>query len=412
MKKVDILVLGAGIVGTSVAHALQKKGRHVTVLDKGAIGYGCSYGNAGWVTPCFAMPLPQPGMFWKSLGWLLDPESPLYIKPEFSTQLAKWLMYFTKSMTHKKMNQSIEVLAEISKESLKIYQELSQKHDFSFQQKGLLMVTQTNEGYKAAVEELELMALRGITGKKLTPDEIYKMEPSIKKNLLGGVYFPNEAHVEPLAAVEKMSQEVQNLGGTFLPFTEVFQLEAHKGDIKKIHTTRGVFEANLVVIAMGTWSQLLARQLNLSIPVMGGKGYSLIVKNFKNIPLHPMMLIEKKIAITPRKDSVRVAGTLELVRNDESISPRRVQAIIKGTQQFFDLPLDLDIQETWRGLRPCTPDGVPMIGFSNRYKNLFYCTGHQMLGLQSAPGSARLAEELISGTTPYVNPSPFNPNRF
>lgn len=412
MKKVDVLVLGAGIVGTSVAHALQKEGRHVTVLDKGAIGYGCSYGNAGWVTPCFAMPLPQPGMFWKSLGWLLDPESPLYIKPDLNLQLAQWLLYFTKSMTHKKMNQSIEVLAGISKESLKIYKELSQKYDFSFEQKGLLMVSQTKDGYKAAVEELELMALRGIAGKQLSPDEIYNLEPSLKKNLLGGVYFPNEAHVEPLSTVEKMAQEVQNLGGTFLPFTEVFQLESSRGEIKKVHTTRGVFEANLVVIAMGTWSQILAHQLNLSIPVMGGKGYSLIVKNFKTKPQYPMMLIEKKIAITPRADSVRVAGTLELVRNDESISPRRVQAIIKGAQQFFELPPELDIQETWRGLRPCTPDGVPMIGFSNRYKNLFYCTGHQMLGLQSAPGSARLAMELITGKSPYVNSKPFDPNRF
>lgn len=411
-QKCDILILGAGIVGTSLAYTLQKQGRSVVVIDKGQVGYGCSYGNAGWVTPCFAMPLPQPGMFWKSIGWLLDPESPLYIKPEPSITLMKWLMHFSMSMTHSKMNQSIEVLSEISKESLKIYKELSQSYSFDFQQKGLLMVSQTQDGLRSGVEELELMAKRGIQGKQLSAEEVYQIEPSLKKNLLGGVYFPNEAHVEPLLAVEKMAQETQKLGGQFLPFTEVYDFETSGGQIQKVKTTRGVFEASLVIVAMGTWSQLLAKKISLNVPVLGGKGYSLISNAFVPKPAHPIMLIEKKIAITPRQNSVRIAGTLELVKNDDSLSSRRIEAILKGTRQFFDLPQELQISEVWRGLRPCTPDGVPMIGFSKKIQNLFFCTGHQMLGLQSAPGSARLAAELILKQSPYVNPAPFDPNRF
>jgi D-amino-acid dehydrogenase len=107
-----------------------------------------------------------------------------------------------------------------------------------------------------------------------------------------------------------------------------------------------------------------------------------------------------------------VAGTLELVDSDESITKRRVNAILKGAHDYLYVPKEPSVRELWRGLRPCTPDGVPMIGYSKKWKNLFYCTGHQMLGLQSAPGSARLAKELIQNETPYVNPKPFLPDRF
>lgn len=413
-EKVDVLVLGAGIVGMSVAHSLQTNGRKVTVIDKGPVGYGCSYGNAGWVTPCFAMPLPQPGMLIKSFKWLLDPESPLYIKPEANPLLMKWLYHFTLSMTHKKMNQSIEVLAEISKESLKLYKDLSKdkKDNFGFEQKGLLMVSAFESGLKAARDEMQLMAKRGIEGRELNQKEVLNLEPALRDKVIGGVYFPTEAHVEPLQAVQKMAKDFEAMGGQLKPFTEVYDFELQNGRIQKVITTKGIYEADLVVMAMGTWSKTLAKFLRTNIPIMGGKGYSLIIENFDKKPEHPIMIVEKKIAVTPRADSVRVAGTLELVDSDDAITPRRVNAILRGAHEYIYVSKEPQVRELWRGLRPCTPDGVPMIGFSKKWKNLFYCTGHQMLGLQSAPGSARLAKELIFGETPYVNAAPFRPERF
>ena len=411
-KKVDVLVIGAGVIGSSVAQALQAAGRKVTVIDRGAVGYGCSYGNAGWITPCFAMPLPQPGMFFKSISWLLDPESPLYIKPEASLLLGKWLWHFTKSMTHKKMNRSIEVLAEISKESLKIYDQLSlTQANFGFDKKGLLMVSATSAGLAAAVQEMELMANRGIEGKKLSAEEVIALEPSLKKNIKGGVYFTKEAHAEPLQVVQRIFKDFQNQGGIFEQ-AEVYDFEFEGTKIKKVLTTQGNYEADLIVLAMGTWSKTLAEKLKSNIPILGGKGYSLIVENFKAKPTHPIMIVEKKIAVTPRADSVRVAGTLELVDQDYSITKRRVDAILKGSKEFFDFPEEPKIRELWRGLRPCTPDGVPMIGFSKKWSNLFYCTGHQMLGLQSATGSAKLAKQLIFNETTYTDPKPFTADRF
>jgi D-amino-acid dehydrogenase len=418
-RKVDVLVLGAGIIGTSVARELQSKGRKVTLIDKGNPGFGCSYGNAGWITPCFAMPLPQPGMFWKSMKWMLDPESPLYIKPQPSILLMRWLFHFMKNMNAKKMNSSIDVLTEISKDSFNFYTDLEKRNpsQFGFEQKGLLMVSGTQSGVEAAHQEVDLMASRGVKGRKMSAKEVIDFEPSLKPEMIkGGVYFPEEAHCEPLDAVKTILKEFEGLGGKVEANTEVYDFEFEGNKIKKVLTTRGVIEADLVVFALGSWSEGIGKKLQQSVPVLGGKGYSMIVKDSAispgSKPVHPMMIIERKIAITPRKNSVRLAGTLELVKIDFAITTRRVNAIVKGSKEFLKLPQEFEVEELWRGLRPCTPDGVPMIGFSKKWSNLFYCTGHQMLGLQSAPGSARLAGELIFNENTYVDSKPFNPDRF
>ncbi|MES2856196.1 MAG: FAD-dependent oxidoreductase [Bdellovibrionota bacterium] len=413
-QKVDVLVIGAGIIGMTAALELQKSGRKVTVIDRGEPGMGCSYGNAGWITPCFAMPLPQPGMFIKSIGWLLDPDSPLYIKPQVSWSLARWMLGFLAAMNHKRLEESVTVLTDISKYSLDWYRDLAARTQapFGYDQKGLLMVSGTDSGVDAAKIEMDLMNNRGIPGRFLNGEEVLALEPALKPGLKGGVYFPTEAHAEPLDTVKSIVKEFEAAGGTILSRREVYDFEFQGTRISKVCTTRGDFDAELVVFALGTWSRTLASRLRVSIPILGGKGYSLITDSFEVKPKHPIMILERKIAVTPRANSVRLAGTLELVGHDDAITPRRVQNIIKGSQEYLHMKPDPVVSEIWRGLRPCTPDGVPMIGFSKKHSNLFYSLGHQMLGLQSAPGSAKLAGDLIMGRTPNTDPRPFRPERY
>ena len=414
-KKVDVLVIGAGIVGMSLANELQRAGRQVTVIDKGEPGFGCSYGNAGWITPCFSMPLPQPGMFWKSIGWLLDPESPLYIKPQPSWLLVRWMMGFLRAMNQKQLNESVTVLTEISKYSLEFYRELSKRSpsSFGFDQKGLLLVSGIETGLKAAETEMRLMVERGVPGKMMTGEEIVAMEPSLRAGKLkGGVYFPSEAHAEPLSTVQAMVADFEKMGGRVESRAEVFDFEFEGSKIKNVVTTRGNYSADLVVFALGSWSVPLARQLRVSVPLLGGKGYRLICDNMQVKPKHPIMIVEKKIAITPRGETTSIAGTLELVDRDEGITTRRVKAILRGSQDYLHVGDQPQISEIWRGLRPCTPDGIPMVGFSKKHSNLFYSVGHQMLGLQSAPGSARLAADLIAGKSSITDARPFRPERY
>lgn len=412
--KVDVLVIGGGIVGTCVARELQARGRKVTLIERGGVASGCSFGNAGWITPCFAMPLPQPGMFFKSIGWLLDPESPLYIKPELRLGLFRWLMHFTLSMTSRKMHRSIDVLTEISKNSLKFYAELASRSDvkMDFAKKGLLLVSGTDSGLKHAVQEMELMQTRGIPGRQMGRDELLNFEPSLRPIVKGGVFFPEEAQTEPHLMVEAVYQDFLKLGGVGHLNTEVFDFEVNQGKISRVITTKGNYQADLVVLAAGSWSPPLARKLQIRLPILGGKGYSMIVREHEVKPATPIMIVEKKIAVTPRTDGTRIAGTLELVNQDYGISPNRVYAIQKGAQEYVKMNTKTGSSEVWRGLRPCTPDGVPVIGFSKRWSNLFYCTGHQMLGLQSAPGSAQLAAQIIYGEPTYTDAAPFSASRY
>ncbi len=403
-KKTDVLIVGSGVVGWSIAHQLLKKGIRSTLVDKGDLGAGCSYGNAGWLTPCFAMPLPQPGMLIKSMKWLLDPESPLHIQPRLSMNLAKWMWIFLRSMNQDQTRNAVQFLTGISTFSLKEYEELGKKYPdlVQFEKKGLLMATATKDGEKAAVDEMNFVAEFGIPGKFLKADEMRALEPALVGNLRSGVYFPEEAHAEPMGIVKALAKECLEQGCEFLPQHEVFDFEVQGDQIQAVLTTQGKIQADRIIMAAGSWSPALAKLLDMPIPILGGKGYSMIVKDFNPKPKIPLMLIEKKIAVTPRQDSIRLAGTLELVDQDFGISPRRLRSIWRGAREFMNVPEQLEVQEIWRGLRPCTPTGIPWIGPSEKWSNLTLCVGHQMLGLQSAPGSGRLVAEMINGEKTFL----------
>lgn len=412
-KEVDILVVGAGIIGTAIGAELSRRGARVCVIDKGQVGKGCSYGNAGWMTPCFSMPLPMPGMLLKSMKWLMDPQSPLYIKPSFSLDLASWLFNFMRAMNEAQAKRAVDCLVVLSQKSLSEYQKLGVKYpEIHFEQKGLLMVSRTAAGVASAVEELNYVKELGVPGKILNPDDIQAMEPALKSPLLGGVYFSQEAMAEPFQVVQAFAKEIRLHGGEILENTEMQDLVIEGNKIEKVITSQGEIKAKQVIMATGSWSKSLAKLLRLRVPILGGKGYAMIVPPLAKQPKYPMMLVEKKIAVTPRQNSLRIAGTLELVDQDFSITQKRVENIKRGAREFLEMPEDLQVQELWAGLRPCTPDGVPLIGYHKHISNLVLAAGHQMLGLQSGAGTGLLVADLVEGKKPFVDLAVLDANRF
>ncbi len=412
----DVIVIGGGVIGMSAARELAKTGARVVVVDRELkMGHGCSYGNAGWITPCFSMPLPQPGMFWKSILWLLDPESPLYIKPRASFELLGWLVNFTRHMNQKHLERSANLLVELSKRSLEIYASLDEAKpgSFGFSKSGLLMVSRTKAGVKAAVDEMELVARFGVPGRAVSEAQAREIEPALLAGVLGGVYFPEEAHAEPLAVVDRLREDAVSSGAAMLNGCDVLDFIEGEGKIQALVTTRGILRAKEFVLAAGTFSNGLSRKLGIRAPILGGKGYALIVDPLERQPKVPMMLVEKKIAVTPRDGSLRLAGTMEIVGTDLSITHRRVAAIVRGSREFLPVPEKPTVREIWRGLRPCTPDGLPMIGRTKRYSNLVYACGHQMLGLQSGSGTGQWVAGIIAGRSdPILDAALVSPDRF
>lgn len=416
--KSSVVVIGGGVIGLATAHELQHAGQKVTLIDRAPVGTGCSYGNAGWVTPCFAMPLSQPGMLLKSVRWLLDSSSPLHIQPSLNPVLMHWLWRFLRAMNRPQMLRSIEVLTALSRYSLDVYADLGLRHpDLRFEKKGLLMVSATEAGVAAARAEMNLMTERGIPARPLTRDEALAFEPTLRPLIRGAVYFPDEAQLEPFLASQALAREFEAAGGKIVSPAEASDFEVDKQRITRVITSHGPIEADLVILATGSWSPSLAKKLRVRVPILGGKGYSMTLEGITAKPKTPIMIVDRKVAVTPFSDRVRIAGTLELVDQDFSISSSRLKGIYQGAHEYLDLgvtsePGRIQARDIWCGLRPCTPDGVPMIGFSRKVSNLFYNTGHQMLGLQTAPGSARLAADLILGRTPITQTEPFRPERY
>jgi D-amino-acid dehydrogenase len=196
--------------------------------------------------------------------------------------------------------------------------------------------------------------------------------------------------------------------------TEVVGFERRSNQISTVKTARQDYEADEIVIAGGSWSPLVARDLGLNIPLQAGKGYSLTLPNPKVLPQLCSICTEARLAVTPMGQSLRFGGTMEIGGLHERINPRRVRGIIRGATTFFPEFTDADFADVkpWCGLRPCSPDGLPYIGRTGKYQNLLIATGHAMMGLSLAPITGRLIEQLIHQEQPAIDLRLLSPDRF
>lgn len=415
MSRQHVAIIGGGIIGVACAFELAQRGLSVTIIDKGQIGHGCSYGNAGLLTPCHAFPLPMPGVLRQGMKWLANPDSPLRIPPRASWGLASWLLRFARATNQRQAMRSVKALVELSRYSLESYKQWDAQNPgaFSFAQRGLVVAARSPEGLQAAHEEIHLVAEHNVRGHMLDARALRHLEPAVTgESVIGGAFFPDEATVEPLETVEFLARKCEELGVDIRTGVELIEFQTSGRTVTSLNTTRGILQADQFILATGAWSGRIAKLLGLRVPMLSGKGYSIIVDPIEPMPRTAVLLLESKVAATPRRDSLRLAGTLELVDLDESVTLRRVQAILRGARQYLNLPDEPRMIEIWRGLRPCLPDGLPIIGRAGRFDNLLLATGHQMLGLQTAPATGRLVADLLCDAQPTFDPEPFRAGRF
>ena len=409
-----VVIVGAGAIGAAAALELSRRGVGVTLLDRGPVGGGCSYANAGWLTPSLATPIPAPGVLTTGLRWLLDPESPLYVVPSLRPSWLRWMGRFALSSRRGPFERGTRALMELSRFSLEAYAALDAERpgSFGFSRSGLVMVALTSASLAIAHHEAEAVVRRGVAAKPLDAAAVRAIEPAVCGEIAGGVLFPDEAHCEPLAAVEAMADAARSHGATVRTGVEVTGFRIAGRRIAALRTSQGEVEAESFVLATGWWSKSLGARLGLRVPVLGGKGYAITVRGLDPAPRLPVKVLDRRIAITPCSRGTRLAGTLELVDGDETVTARRVETILHGSRLVLNVPQRPDVLEVWRGLRPCTPDGLPIIGRSSRHDNLIVATGHQMCGLHTAPATGRLVGDLVTGAAPSFDPAPFRVDRF
>ena len=412
--KTDVLIIGGGVIGVSAAYALANAGVDVTLLEKGEISSGCSYGNAGYIVPCHSNPIPAPGVLTQGLKWLLDSESPFYLKPRLDADLLRWLWQFQKYCNADAYWRAVPLLRDMQRESLALFKKWIATEGFEsyFRENGGLTIYKDPRAFDSARKEAEELRNYDINFDILDTKALQALEPLIRNEVVGGLGCDSDAYIDPALFVRALAEKAQVKGARILSQTNVLGFEQVGDEIKRVETTQGDIEAKQVLLAAGAWSTPLAKQLGVDILMQPTKGYSVTLKNPSALPSRYIFLGKSKVAVTPMGSNLRYAGTLELAGYDLSINQRRLNALLKAGETYLH-KIDGDPSpEIWAGLRPTSPDGLPYIGRSARVRNLVIATGHAMLGVAMGPFTGQLAAEVLQEQTPAFELSPFAPNRF
>jgi D-amino-acid dehydrogenase len=417
-------IIGGGINGLFSAYYLQKKGYDVTIIEQGDLSDSCSHGNAGMIVPSHIIPLAAPGMIAKGLKWMLSSTSPFYVRPRMSGSLVKWGWLFYKNSTDAHVQKTIPVLRDISLLSKTLYQDFqSQNHfDFGWEEHGLMMLFQTPAMAHEEAEGAAIANKAGIEAHLLDAKGVQNLEPKTTVNAIGGVFYPGDAQLNPNLLINNLKKHLSTdgtfrdnrKGVKFLYKTEVKGFEFKNQRVSSILTEKETLNFDEIVIAVGAWSGVLSEKLGISLPLQGGKGYSMLFDGLGDKVQIPTIMLEARATATGMGDALRCAGTMEIAGIDLSVNMNRVKGIVQGVNSFFpDLQVNLPKQEAvWRGLRPCSPDGLPYIGRLKSFKNVTMATGHGMMGLSLGAATGKLVSEIIGQEQLSMGIQALHPNRF
>ena len=411
----SVIIIGGGIVGLSSAYYLQKEGHQVTVIDKADITSGASFVNAGYITPSHIIPLASPGMIAKGIKMMFNSASPFYMKPRWDTDFFKWAWYFHKSSTKEKVEKAIPIIKDINILSRELYSDIKISGDlgeFQLERKGLLMLYKTDASRDHEMEVAQKASFLGLEVSEIDKKQLKIMEPDVEIDALGAIHYECDAPTTPTEFMPKMVAFLREKGVDLKTNEEVLDVLTIADKVTEIKTSKGSFSGDEVILAAGSWSGALSEKLNIKLPLQAGKGYRINVVRPTGISI-PAILMEAKMAVTPMNGFTRFAGTMEFSGINDIIRKERVAAIATGAQRFYP-KLEItgdEMKKAKTGLRPVSPDGLPYIGKSQKFKNLTFATGHAMMGWSLGPATGKLVSEVINGRKPSMDISPFSPDR-
>jgi D-amino-acid dehydrogenase len=412
--RADVLIIGGGVVGLCSAYYLLRAGRSVTLVEQAQLGAGSSTGNAGLIVPSHSLPLAAPGVVRQSLGWLLRGQGPFAIQPRLDPGLINWLWRFAAACNEATMRRHIPVLRDLSRASAALFAQLVQEEqlDCAYGQHGTLALYRSARGFESAAHEAELLAEYDMPVDVLDGPAARRLEPAVGEAVVGALLFREDANLNPAQFVAELARCVRAAGARILESTSVSGFITRAGRIEAVQTPAGKLEARELVLAAGAWSPLLAAQLNLPLPVRPAKGYSLTLDRPADSPRLPVMFGERKVAVAPIGPLLRCTGWLELAGYDLRVRPARLEQIRRSISEYLRLAELPSPRETWAGLRPATPDGLPIIGRVLGYENLTLATGHGMLGVSLGPVTGWLvAQQIVAGRTD-IDLTPLRAERF
>lgn len=410
-----VIVVGGGVIGAACAYFLCRAGAHVTIIDQGRFGRGCSHANCGFVCPSHVLPLAGPGAVTSALKAMLQPNGALTIRPRLDLALWSWLFRFARRCNQRDMLRAGHAIQPLLQSSRSLYQELisEERLDCEWQARGMLFVFQTQHGMEhyAATDKL-LSQKFGLPAKRLDGDNLVSLEPALKPGLAGAWLYETDAHLRPDRLMSEWRRVLQGRGVTILEEQKVSAIVKNAGNAIAVVTPQGEHPADAFVFATGAWTPLLSRQLYCRIPIEPGKGYSITMPRPTRCPVYPLIFEEHRVAVTPMNSGYRLGSTMEFAGYDASLNRKRLDLLRDGARHYLQEPFCEPVVEEWAGWRPMTPDSLPIIDRSPAFANVFIAAGHNMLGLSMAPATGLLVSELLCGQTPHLEQKPYRVGRF
>ena len=415
--KYDVVIIGGGAVGLCAAHFLRKESARVAVVDQTSFADGASWVNAGLLVPSHIEPIAAPGVITQGLKWLADPESPFYIKPRVDMDLTRWLWGFQAACTDKNVENAIPILRDLALASLELHGEMAGSPGFEkveLARDGLLMLHNSEKSERSNLALADMADDAGLSVKRLTKDETLDMEPAVRTRMNGAVLFRDDAAFDPEEFMKALVGAQKRDGVDFIPETAVKDFETSNGRVVAVRTDSGSISGDHFVIAAGAWAGLLCKKLDCRIPIEPATGYSITIENPESNLKIPVIVTDQKLTVTPMPGRLRFGGTLTLVGFDEKIDARRIRPLERQARLYCP-ELDASgrpLPAPRSGFRPCTTDGLPVIGKPSAWPNVIIASGHGMLGMTEGPITGQLVADLFVQRKSNIDISALSPDRF
>ncbi|WP_407646035.1 D-amino acid dehydrogenase [Gemmobacter nanjingensis] len=408
-RPMKIVILGAGVIGVTSAWYLSRQGHQVTVIDRQAApALETSFANAGEVSPGYSAPWAAPGIPLKAMKWMFQKHAPLVIqpRPDFAklSWMAKMLMNCTADAYHVNKSRMVR-LAEYSRDCLG---ELRAETGISYDERtqGTLQLFRTQKQVEGAAKDIEVLRDDGVAFEVLDRAGCVAAEPGLAASadkIAGGLRLPGDETGDCFKFTNRLADMAAAAGVEFRWGVSIRRIHTEMGRVAFVETSEGRVHADAFVLAMGSYSPMLAAPLGIALPVYPLKGYSITVPvvDESRAPVSTVMDETYKIAITRLGDRIRVGGMAEIAGFDLSLNPKRQATLTHSVEDLFGGAGDQSQAQFWTGLRPMTPDGTPIVGRSP-ISNLFLNTGHGTLGWTMSCGSGQLLADIISGRAPEI----------
>jgi D-amino-acid dehydrogenase len=408
MDSPDVIVIGAGVVGLSVAIEAQARGLRVRVIDREGPAAGASAGNAGAFAFTDILPLASPRIIRQAPKWLLDPLGPLSVPPRYALRIAPWMPRFWRASWPARVRASTvaqTALMDLSKTSLEPFLEREGLTSM-LRRDGQLQVYEGEAEFRASLPGWELRAEHGIEFRHLKGEEIAELQPGLAPRFTHATFTPGWYSVtDPLDFTLALAERVRARGG------EITVAEATTLVPGGVETSAGRMEAGRVVLAAGAFSHRLARTAGVQIPLETERGYNTTLPADAFDLRVQITFGGHGFVVTRLSSGIRVGGAVELGGLDLPPNFARADAMLTKAARF--LPgLRTTGGKQWMGFRPSLPDSLPAIGLLPGRPNVICAFGHGHLGLTQATGTAEIVADLLTGRTPALDLAPFSPTRF